>query len=434
MHRTVRPKLHEAISEDATTPETSTEVDVNLKKDVLSNSEDDEILIVATGEEKHVHPYGWLKKTSRWIKFPSVNAEQIGCIKIDHVIGFANNSLVFKATSTDKAKDVIICPLDGEEAQLMKEACDFCVVQNKTVNEALHRDCPHVYFTAWNEFFCLKPLTKKMHVPNYEEDEDLWHKYIIVKYSPQDDSWKYVGLLDVPEFYYWNFRDRFLVASLKFHFLSSGTDLYVVLANTGADFTDPLMRYKTIMQLSKDSFGNLQSQVLFNRERSVLNALDWHPDWAITLVSGKINFYQGPKGCWYTNKSKITQFAVFDLSTSEFLELNAEEGRELLVPKAESNNYRYKDYYPRFHTPSQDGCFYHVATLLPYVNVTWCYNPIEDEWKSLPGPHTLQQVVWSVGEKIHVVPKEIRSQLASYPTGIFEDTYEGVNHGPFSDP
>ncbi len=69
-------------------------------------------------------------------------------------------------------------------------------------------------------------------------------------------------------------------------------------------------------------------------------------------------------------------------------------------------------------TSMQTGLLYHIDIDEPYITEMKSYDPMNDEWKSLPGPPEDRGIQ---GAYMHPIPQKLIADLRVYPQVVFED-------------
>ncbi len=191
--------------------------------------------------------------------------------------------------------------------------------------------CPHIYFTAWNELFCLFPKTyvyyrkRRFHCEYSERDEDDYDErfmigYQIDKYSTGGVKWTKVCSLEVPKAYHYHGevydhpRPDEEVAFLKFKALASDEHVLISMVNQGGHSDNGFhprksnaVKYLTVTQLNPDGSGDLKAEAKFHRKTKEAGFL---AEASLSATSGKLVFQMiEPQGrsSWPSPARNVTE-------------------------------------------------------------------------------------------------------------------------------
>ncbi len=258
-----------------------------------SENKNGEILLIKCHESGNDYNlFGWLGMESKWITLSTVNLDLLSCRSLRNFLGFANNSLAFEIDPSDlrydhwgsyplnprERKDVVLIPLSaGESIKRVDSGCEFCLQITKSDFDT---PCPHVYFTAWNELFCLYPKTHVYYRTSYYHEDDYDQRfmvtYLIGKYLPERDAWTQCCTLDVPRVYYFKEPPDYYhrqpeeqVSYLKFKAVTNESHILLAMTNTEGDYYGSMEtdeKYISVIQLTPDGSGNLKSEVKYHSE------------------------------------------------------------------------------------------------------------------------------------------------------------------------
>ncbi len=276
--------------------------------DKTSGMQSDELLLVkGKAVEGTFDLFGWLNRESKWIKLVSVNCSSLGSF-----VGFAYNSMAFEINPSEKfpnQKGVMLVPFNEEVSNETRTCCDFCL---KHVEDDSDKPCPHLYFTAWNELFCLFPKTfvHSQRADSDMSDDGLYHnnkwynekimiEYQIAKYTPSSDTWIKVCTLEVPDVYCYcpaarPSMPRQQVTYLKFKAVIYGRNVLLSMVNYGADIfqmkRSNRVKYLTVMQLTKEN-DILKYEVKFHR-RIEIDIAPFFARASLVCKFGKLKFQE----------------------------------------------------------------------------------------------------------------------------------------------
>ncbi len=428
----------------------------------INEKQSDELLLVkAKRGDEYIDLVGWLSKESKWIKLGSVNLKQLGQSSLGRFVGFANSSIVFEVYSSadrhsPKRKDVILINLNSGKLEQAGTGCDFCL--NVTEDDD-NEPCPHIYFTAWNELFCLFPSTE-VHEPEWRErstyygydhyygdhsdcDEDDFSErfmlgYEISKYSPTYHNWVPFHSLDIPREYYYHDgtglyheRPEEEVVYLTFKVVTHDDHLLIAMVNKGGGYGSRERnsdKFLTVMKLTPDGTGNPESEVKYH---SKTKEAEFYVRASVAATSGKLTFRET-----YTRNTndhhRYRHMTELDLTTGELSKPNLknqlpqndfDDERNLKNIKSNTN-------VKGCATSKQSVLLYYVHMGKPYMPRMKKYDPVNDKWESLPPPPEDKEIL---GVYMQAIPTEISAELSAYPPVIFEDRHENIKCGPFGE-
>ncbi len=416
---------------------------LDSKNDDKTEIEREELLLIRCGESATESKlFGCLGNSHKWINLGSVNFEtlQLRGEALGPFLGFANSSMVFEIGCKERYReshdDVVLIPLHDGASKKIRTGCGNC----SSIDNLEGNECPHVYFTAWNELFCLSAKVKINYKPgtiwtlydsdsdDYGDDERFMIGYEIKRYSTKINKWTRACDLRIPGVYYyqrssWSDEDKHQeVRRLQFQIVNRETCVCIVMMNEYFCSHD---YYMTVMQLTPDGSDTLKSEVAF---RKVVTKQDARlfPKTVLTAASTNLRI-QEVSG----NGGRIQEL---DLSSGTIQEVKSD--CKISFPESELRNYRFDYVYDyrrygntrQFVTSRQNGCLIHIDNIFPYINVMWSCDPMTNDYKSLPGPPRDEEIFRA---DIQLIPSELLADLRAYPTAIFEDTSRNDRHGPF---
>ncbi len=417
-------------------------------------NQDDEILVIKCHESgKNYNLFGWLGNESRWIKITSVNLELLLCKSLGLFVGFANNSLAFEIDPSDlrydlwrrsyplnqsERKDLVLIPLKGDKAiTRIGSGCQFCLKMTKSDYDT---PCPHIYFTAWNELFCLFPDTYVYYKSTYYDDdfdERFMVGYKISKYLPEQKAWTESCTIDVPSVYYYNEsnysrrKPNKVVSYLTFKAITNGNHLLLAMINKGAEFFhqgDNRRKYLTVLQLTPDNSGHLKAEVKLHCETKEPG---FYARSSLAATSQKLTFQDVSVRDGEPPLRRITEL---NLRTGKLVEPKLENVIEEQDDKDDDSGDSMESgsnetsTTTKLVTSKQTGLVYYINIDNPYITQMQCYDPVNDETRSLPGPPEDKGIQ---GADMHPIPQELIGELNAYPQVAFEDRHDNTDHGPF---
>ena len=326
-------------------------------------------------------------------------------------------------------KDIVLIPLYDRAPKKIKTGCAFCL----SFDHNDKANCPHIYFTAWNELYCLSPKVEVRLAEPGEYDLNLrfWIGYEIKKYSANDNNWIKACELNVPQEYHYERSPSFQTSSqkkpldvcyLEFQIVHRETHLLLAMVNErGRSFSHPVGYYVSVMQLTPDSTsGMLMSEVKLNKQITK-EAVQLFPKSIMTASSFNLRFQEISK-----KNGRITEL---NMKSGAIRALKADDDM-LNFPKHKLDDERPDFIDRKFVTSRKNGFLYHIDNVLPYINVMWSFDLMRNKWKSLPGPPRDEKVF---GADLQIVPSQLLADIKAYPATIFEDTSCNGGYGPFSD-
>ena len=411
-------------------------------------SQSNEILVVRCKESKWQWKlFGWLDKASKWINMGSVNGNEVGFYHLGRLFGFAENYMAFEIRSKEVIYkreplylwgwddiDIALIPLDPgdrQQARTIKSGCDFCL---DITQGDYDRRCPHSYFTAWNELYCVGALVEVRESEGGAEDYDERFRlgYEINKYSVKDKAWYELGDLEIPDGYYYDgsspydwFKRPTEVAYVEFKVVNMKTHVLLVMVNLDEGLRRHAEEnYLTIVRLTAGD-DTLKTEVIFHTEIKDEDVL-FYRDASITVVSpgsSKLRFQKISEG------GKKWAEVDFLADGNGSIQIESDNGN-LIFPKSDFNYFRPGYSTEKFVTSGQNGHLHHIDNVLPYINRMWSYDPMKNEWNLLPGPPAAGEEE-IIGANIQNIPEELVSEVNANPAAVFEDTHESIHHGPF---
>ncbi len=409
---------------------------VTDKKENQSN----EILLIREKESKdQINLIGWLSKPAKWVKLSSVNLTTLGCSSLGRFVGFAYDSLAFEINR----QDIALVPLHTGQSRKVAGAC------GSECSDINYLHCPHYYFTAWNELFSVYPETEVKDF-NSDDSDDSWGYgrtrcigydnekkvimgYVIAQYSLKRNRWEKETCLELPDAYenYQNYYDGCGEMFVWVRFQISINNKNVLLMITPA-----ISSLITVMKLTLDQSGKLKYQEIFHSDKMYANRSHClakststylrfqeitfpkkkptNPStYTVVCITQVKNLKTNKMGVFKINADKFTfpwsefdEFRTAEEKTDEFATLKKDE----------------------FVTSMQSGLIHYIDSVMPYVTMMWIYDPVKNEWKSLPGP-PLDGEISSL--EIREVPAKLLHDLTANAPAFFEDKHGNPKHGPF---
>ncbi len=434
------------------------------------NKIDEMILIKCKEGLNDLNLFGCFGQESKWMKLASLNLDQLGCKSLRDFVGFANGLMAFETdpigltynirgcpTNPSERKDVILIPLNGDEPRKIGSGCEFCLQVTTSDSDT---PCPHIYFTAWNELYCLFPQTE-VHCalkPQSYDDNDIDERFMvgyqISKYSSGHNIWTKCCNLVIPPVYnysdpndkYIKRRPDFEVVHCKFRVITNDTHLLLTMVNTGVEIW-PLTaankeKYITVLQLTPDTSGELKSELKFH---SKTKEPEFYSRASISATSQKLTFremtfqrtcppdlylHKKPPSFGHVTELNLTTGKLNELDLEDQVQQN-DDDNDTDRSYESDGNYEFvsssTDF--QFVTSSQTGLLYYIDIEGPYLATMYSFDPVNNEWKSLPGSpkddYSFRQAY------IHPIPQELIPELSRYPQAIFEDKRNCTDHGPF---
>ncbi len=413
------------------------------KKVGTTQNKTEEILLIKCKSKNDWTLLGWLNTTQKWIDLGSVDIESVGPF-----VGFACNSMVFEADFEDDigyrrpsdSEDIVLIPLYDRAPKEIKTGCAFCLsFDQDDEDDDDEADCPHIYFTAWNELYCLSPKVQvrlaehdKSDSEGYDFDynERFLIGYEIKKYSANDSKWNKACDLNVPREYYYYQKSSLQknkpveVCELEFQVVHKEAHLLLAMVDYKRGFPSHpggLGYYLSVMQLTPDpTSGKLTSEAILKKQ-VVKEAAQLFSKTVMTASSINLRFQEISE-----EKGRITEL---NMKSGAIRELKADD-HMLHFPEHEMDDVRLDFVDRKFVTSRKNGFLYHIDNVLPYINVMWSFDPLRNKWKSLPGPPRDEKVL---GADLQIVPTQLLDDIRAYPATIFEDTRCNGDYGPFSD-
>ncbi len=434
---------------------------LKLGNENINKNQSDELLLVKAkrgGED--IDLLGWLSKESKWIKLASVNLKVLGQSSFDGFVGFANNTMVFEVDSPAgrhglNRKDVVLIQLNSGKLEQAGTGCDFCL--NVTEDDD-NEPCPHIYFTTWNELFCLFPSTDVHEAEwrhrstyyydhyyddhsDYDEDdfsERFMIGYEISKYSPTRHNWIPFHSLDIPREYFYHDgtglyheRPEEEVVYLTFKVVTHENHLLISMVNKGGGYGSRERnsdKFLTVMKLTPDGAGNPESEVKYH---SKTKEAEFYLRSSMAARSGKLMFLE-----IYTRTTndphRYRHMTELDLTTGELSKPNLTNQLPQNDFDDEKNlkNIKSNTNVKGCATSKQSVLLYYVHMGKPYMPQMKKYDPMNDKWKSLPPPPEDKEIL---GVYMQAIPTEMSAKLSAYPSVIFEDRHENIKCGPFGE-
>ncbi len=400
-----------------------------------------EILIMKCLEDienkNDVNIIGWLGTDFKWIKVASVNLASLGVDTLGRFVGFANDSMVFEFRSNQEAsatpeQNILFIPLNDREPRKVTSACKACFEGSIEYDEA----CNHLYFTAWNELFCVVPIV------DLNLEDGSWDEYgnftgygkktvvgyVISKKSPQNnDKWEQACTLVVPDDYYDHDElSDHVISPISFQVCIDGNRALLVMDNDDEN-------YLTVTELTPDDSGKLKAKMRFHENIEI----DGFVSCTLTKATDAKLFFQSISAGSKTLSDKSSTFCIESIAELNLLNKKVAELKvceDNCFPVSEYNEYNelvpfqglecYRQLevriwkygerdFRRFATSKQSGILHLVEKVVPYVTEMWSFDPSKNEWRSLPGP-PCEFMFDSI--YIREVPATIQLILADNPT------------------
>ncbi len=440
------------------------EKDVKLVEPVLNVDDvkrnplqSNEILLIKSLENlenmNEVGIIGWLGTASKWIKIASINLSSLRIDYLGRFVGFANDSMVFEIQSKQKTskthpKNIILIPLYAGKARKIACACSSWYRRNIDEDDD---ECDNLYFTAWNELFCVVPqIDLDFGDSSWDSDgfakgkgEKIVTGYTIDKKSSQDDkTWEEVCTLPIPRDYFVPGVQLHIDPPMRFQVSMDGNHAILVMDN-GED-------YLTVIELTPDDTGKtLKSNLIFHED---IESDRFTSQTLMKATQARLIFLD----VCYGNKSLMYKSSTFYFEYLTELNMsNNKQAQKVKVSDINDNNcfpvsdyHEYiapapfhKKYYMcpnvwkygkrdrmRFVTSRQSGILHVIERVVPYITEMWSFDPIKNVWRSLPGP-PCEFMYDSVD--IQQVPANLLPELVENPPVIFDDKHDNIKHGPF---
>ncbi len=391
-----------------------------------------EILLIRDKESNtDINLIGWLSTASKWIKLASVNLTSLGCSSLGKFVGFAHDSMAFENPSK-----LIIIPFHADQPWSIASGCgNACTYINNNA-------CNHFYFSAWNDLFCIYPETECQSREGDDSYDDFWDsfdeddrsdlntivivQYKVTKFSRQNNTWKDTGNLDLPD----DYND---IDDLDFDTLAYAG--FQISMNDKHVFLMVYARHEnliTVLQLTQDATGKLKFQQLFHSS-DMSSPFGYNSHILVKSTPTKLRFQTTSSSppSWREPLNTTT------LPTTQITEVNTKTKKTKNIKlKAEKVNFpegigeefrTLKRNVYRYTTSKLSGLLFYIDAVMPYVTALWSYDPLKNEWKSLPAP-PLDGLIDA--PEIHYFPARLLPNIKASPSSIFEDKHDNPKHGP----
>lgn len=377
--------------------------------------------------------YGLLIRDLKWIKMgyiPTSCTFSDKSLQLGEFVGFASNSMVFAEDEDyDERQDdhrVAIIPFGAKAVSCVTKApCEYCERRNE-IDIQKDAKCPQVYFTAWNELYCLLPKTT-VRLRRIMTGYQIWRHV-------SANNWKCVCELELPDAFCFQ---RFNVETCQYErevpyvkckVIPRDSDVLIVMIN------DTSVKFLVVIKLFKDAskFKRVHSKVEFHQSIDDPMA-QFYEQALVTATPNTLKFQRMWKNGRDEQEKAISEEVYngrvieLDLSPGKLVRLNQlkHDVSEITFPEAvhEDKDGCYQDH---FVGSTIDGRVYQVDPVLPYINRTLSYDTVKKDWLEFPGPpmNDLQEN-W-----IQHVPEEVLTQLQNFPPAVFEEGDDPQGGGP----